>query len=307
MRFRVCKASAHGLGFLYPPHPGFDSAAAAPDWVVEAWEWILRKEAGLPCEMPPWSQLPAMMRFTITTSQVLRALQARQRHLPYCDRVKPFGFIQSPLIDRLTGGHPVGADPDRFTLIGEFSSNPADWFDIEYLNVHDGKSYWLSAPDCRISYEVEATSLGDVVDRYRWHPESKSLGPDGNECAPSTHGLLRRSPVVVDGIRYIGKETNRRWEQGEDISIFDSFTLEYLPNETEKLTTDPDLQRKVRERPIRALAKASGLSTKTVKAARQGKRLRKTTIVKLEKALREFATTQPRSIEGIRFRLDDPE
>lgn len=185
-RVTVCKASAHGLGFLYPPRPGFDSSADAPAWVVEAWGWILRKEAGLPCESPPWFDVPAMMRFTITTPHVLKVLQARQRDLPYCERVKPFGFIQSPLIDRLTGGHPVGADSHRFTLIGPFSSNPSGWFDLTYFNVHDGKPYRLARPGKRISYEAEATSLGDVVDRYRWHPEFKSLAPDGSQCTRKT-------------------------------------------------------------------------------------------------------------------------
>jgi len=48
-----------------------------------------------------------------------------------------------------------------------------------YFNVYDGKSYRLAGPGKRISYEAEATTLGDVVDQYRWHPESKSSAPDG--------------------------------------------------------------------------------------------------------------------------------
>jgi hypothetical protein len=91
--------------------------------------------------------------------------------------------------------------------------------------------------------------------------------------------------VKANELRYIGKETDRRWEQGEEISILDTFTLEYRPDETANLKTDPDLQRKVREHSIRALAEAAGVSTRTVKAARERKRLRKSTIDKLEKAL----------------------
>ncbi len=59
------------------------------------------------------------------------------------------------------------------------------------------------------------------------------------------------------------KETDRRWEQGEEISILDTFTLEYSPNETENQTTDPGLQRKLHGPAIRAVAKAAGVSTKT--------------------------------------------
>jgi hypothetical protein len=117
-------------------------------------------------------------------------------------------------------------------------------------------------------------------------------------------------PMCDEGyyLRYIGKEADRRWEQGEDISILDTFTLEYRPNETEHLTIDPDLQIKICEWPIRPLASAAGVSTRTVKAAREGKRLRQSTIEKLEKALRSglpLKKTRTRSAE-IRFTLDDP-
>ncbi len=39
-----------------------------------------------------------MMRFTITTPEVFKVIQARQSKLPYRDRVKPLNFIQSPVI-----------------------------------------------------------------------------------------------------------------------------------------------------------------------------------------------------------------
>jgi hypothetical protein len=283
--FNVIKASAHGLGFLYPPRPEFDSSADAPAWVVEAWEWILRKAAGLPCETPSWFDLPAMMRFTMTTPQVLKVLQSRQRELPYRDRTKPFNFILSPMIDRLTGGHPIGTDPQRFTLIGSFSSNASEWRREAYTNVHDGKVYRLAEPEKRMPYEAEPQTYGDVVSRYRWHPEFKSQAPDGNNCTTQTRGLLRRTPVTADGFRYIGKETDRRWEQGEHFSVLDPATFEYRPKETERLVTDPVLQRSIRQVSIRALAKAAGVSDKTVKAARSGKRLRKSTADKLRKGL----------------------
>ena len=106
----VEKASAHGLGFLIPAEDGVTQSDDTPIWVVEAWEWILREVFGLPNSEPSWFPLPAMMRFTITTPEVLRVLQSRQKGLPYRDRAKPSNFIVSPVIDPL-GGYPVGADP----------------------------------------------------------------------------------------------------------------------------------------------------------------------------------------------------
>jgi hypothetical protein len=79
----------------------------------------------------------------------------------------------------------------------------------------------------------------DVVREYRWHPEAKSLGPDGSKCKARTAGLLKRTPVIAAReFATIGKETNRRWEREEDISLLESDVIEYRPNETEKLVTD---------------------------------------------------------------------
>ncbi len=281
----VKKASAHGLGFLYPPRPEFDSSAEAPVWVVAAWDWIIRKTLGLSCDIPSWFDLPAMMRFTVTTPEVLRVLQARQRSLPYRDRTKPFNFVLSPIIDRLTGGYPIGADPNRFTLVTPFTSDTSTWAEVPYVNVHDGKTYKLACFAKRMPYEAEAKSYGDVVSRYRFHPEAKSSAPGGNPCTSRTHGILQRTPVTADCFRYIGKETDTRWEQGEDFNMLDSKILEYRANETERLTTDVLLQRELRRVSIRALARAAGVSDKTVKAARKGNRLRKSTIGRLKAAL----------------------
>lgn len=82
--------------------------------------------------------------------------------------------------------------------------------------------------------------------------------------------MLQRTPVTAEGFRYIGKETDRRWEQGEDISMLDPHVLEYRPNETARLTTDPNLQRNARQVSIRDLAEVAEVSEKTVKAARRG-------------------------------------
>ena len=47
------------------------------------------------------------------------------------------------------------------------------------------------------------------------HPEAKSLAPDGTACAPETTGLLKRARMIAGDIRYVGKETDRKWEEGE--------------------------------------------------------------------------------------------
>jgi hypothetical protein len=135
-------------------------------------------------------------------------------------------------------------------------------------------------------YQAEPKTYGEVVSQYRWHPEAKSLAPDSKPCTSDTEGLLVRTPVTAEDFRYIGKETDRRWQQGEDMSMLDPHLTEYHANETARLVTDPVLRRDARRMSIRALAKAAGVSERTVKAARKGQRLRESTVDKLKKAQR---------------------
>jgi hypothetical protein len=283
---RIENPKAHGLGYLYPPKQGYDLVVDAPIWIREAWEWLLHEVLGLPLREIPWFESPAMMRFTITTPEVLKVLQTRQAHLPYRDRVKPCNFVQSPIINHV-GGHPIGTDPNHLTLIAPFSSDPSRWYKRQYVNVHDGKLHRLGQPGKRLPSQAEPKTFGDVVAQYRWHPEAKSLGPDGKQCGPRTEGLLIRTPVTAEiPFRYIGKETDRRWEQGEDISMLDSKIVEYSPNETARLVCDSELQQLVRHVSIRKLARAARVPANTVKAARRGDRLQRSTVNKLRKALK---------------------
>jgi hypothetical protein len=93
--------------------------------------------------------------------------------------------------------------------------------------------------------------------------------------------LLSRTPVVVGEFVYIGKETDRRWEKGEEISILNSKITIYQLNETRRLGTDVLLQQRIRQVSIRKLAREARVSVNTVKAARRGNRLQKTTITRL--------------------------
>jgi hypothetical protein len=46
---------------------------------------------------------------------------------------------------------------------------------------------------------------------------AKSLCPDGEPCKADTRGLLGRSHIVAGKHRRIGKEHDRRWEEGDDL------------------------------------------------------------------------------------------
>ncbi len=43
---------------------------------------------------------------------------------------------------------------------------------------------------------------------------------DGSPCTAETRGLLKRAHIIAGEIRYIGKETDSKWEEGDEISVF---------------------------------------------------------------------------------------
>jgi hypothetical protein len=79
-----------------------------------------------------------------------------------------------------------------------------------------------------------------------------SLGPDGEPCRAGTRGLLGRSHIIAGRHRRIGKESDRRWEEGDDLESLLSVPLEYeQPGEQAE---DPSLAR-ASERLIRLVKK----------------------------------------------------
>ena len=65
-------------------------------------------------------------------------------------------------------------------------------------------------------------SMRDVVIDYTEHPETKSLGTDGQPCAEKTTGLLRRRHVRPSWVQHIGKEANRFEDvEGRDVPEWD--------------------------------------------------------------------------------------
>jgi len=59
------------------------------------------------------------------------------------------------------------------------------------------------------------------ADAVRLSSPERSLGMQVHR------GLLRRAHITAGELRYIGKETNRKWEEGDDISVLEFKTTEY--------------------------------------------------------------------------------
>jgi len=74
---------------------------------------------------------------------------------------------------------------------------------------------------------VFPSQFAHLVIQYQQHPEAKSLAPDGTACGAETNGLLQRAHVIAGEIRYIGKETDRKWEEEDEISVVEFAATEY--------------------------------------------------------------------------------
>jgi len=270
----IVKASGHGLGYLYPPTDGL-SDADTPTWIWEAWDWLLRKEFGFTSNEPEWLDYPALMRMTVTSPNVLRG------HRP--EWLAPFNFFFFPLVSEL-GGYPAECDRSNFRFIVPFTKDRTKWDNLMGINLHDGLSYAMEMAPSVKQDKILPESLRIMLRLYPCRPESKSLAPDGSPCIAETQGLLKRASIVAGEIVPVGKETDRRWEEGEDIEMLDFKVPEYREG-GDMVVADQALRDEITRRGVRPLMRATKLSQHTIEAIRGGKPVRRRTLERLQGVL----------------------
>ena len=255
---KIIDPKAHGIGFLYPPADSPENwQESVPKWIFEFWDCIVRDALHLKRKEPNWLDRPQMMRLTITTCNVLEMLGDWKI-------ARPYNFIFLPTVDPFLA-YPFPKEPnENILLICPFSSNQGKWFDLECVNVHTGKEYKLL--NCRNQTQnipqnaVFPSQFARLLLQYQRHPEAKSLAPDGAACQPETTGLLKRAHVIAGDIRYVGKETDRKWEEGEDVSVLEFTATEY--GRRKKVLATEEIKNKIREIGINRCARKSGFDRK---------------------------------------------
>ena len=122
-----------------------------------------------------------------------------------------------------------------------------------------------------------------ILHNYLSKAEVKSLAPDGTPCNGATQGLLLRAKIIAGELVPVGKETDRRWEQGEDPSMMDSGIHVYEKREKWSLLT---LRRGKNGLSIglRRLMRESKLSQEPVSKAIKGKPVRRQTLSTIRQA-----------------------
>jgi hypothetical protein len=211
------KASGHGLGYLFAPketkRDKRRDEEEAPEWIREAWDYLLRKELALTLKEPPWLDLPAMMGMVLTTPNVLKNRRP--------EWLGPFNFFLFPIIPEKLGGYPAGFDKSNFLFITPMESDRTRWRSLIGINLFDRQTYQISMLPSETQGKVVPDSFRIILNQYLKKEEAKSLSPDGRPCTEMTRGLLGRTRIFAREIIPVGKETDRKWEHGGDPSMLD--------------------------------------------------------------------------------------
>jgi len=197
-------------------------------------------------------QSPAM-RIAISTPNVMVVLRRSDRA-----RARPYNFAMSPVLVNLSGS--------RRTLLAPFETNSALWGSMLFIDIHDGSVHQLNEP----TVAGFPQTFDIIFSQYCRHPEAKSLAPNLGLCEGGSQGLLKVYPVMASGFQLIGKETERGWEQAEDVSTILPSLVRYGAHCS--IANEPLRERLVRV-PLKMLQYETGLSRHTIIRARHGKRV----------------------------------
>jgi hypothetical protein len=271
----IRKASGHGLGYLLAPKEratdGDDAhdEEETPDWVLEAWEYLLRKEFRHRAKAPDWLGLPAMMRMVLSSPNVMRNRRP--------EWLAPFNFFLFPIISDVGAGYPAGFDKSSFQFIAPAEADRKKWRELKGINLFDGRTYQISMVPDPSQRKVTPDSFQIILNGYLGKLELKSRAPDGKPCEAETKGLLRRATIVAKNVIPVGKETDRHWEQGEDPSMLDPKIQIY--GRTGKLVVaDKQEREEWRKIGFRNLMRATKLTQKAISSILSGRGVRRQTM-----------------------------
>ena len=273
-QLKIIDPKAHGLGYLHPPEDKRDDES---HWTFAAWDWLLRNALGLPSVEPSWFNRPAMMQIAMSTPHVLKRLNKISR---------PYSFVLCPLVDRISG-YPAGIDREQFTLVTPFTKKRENWPKADYINIYDGKQYSLALEQTPQLEKVIPQTFGYILRLYPLHPEYKSLAPDGSPCNSNTRGLLQRMHVIARQSHYIGKETDRKWDQGGDLSLL-MFKPAQFDETGNMVVADPELIEELKAISLKELARVSGVDRNTIRKLLRVLPIRRLTLRRIRVAIQTY-------------------
>jgi len=252
--------SEHGLGHLLNPS---DPESDDRDWIRQIWLSLVRQEKGGSRVFPEFQSRPAVGRTAISSPAVMRPLEQLNEGRQYRDQVKPFNFLTSCQVKPL--GHPVGIDPERFHLIAPYQTDSTQWTKMEWRDQYSGHLFNITTVGHHGDrHTARVKSYEDVLQEYEFHPESKCADAAGVPCGKQTIGLLQRRHIQIDGIKYIGKESNNLEEvEAGLIHSAENVYTEYPDPRRDEWHTK--ILPALRNLPQALIVRVTGLSPTTVK------------------------------------------
>lgn len=127
-----------------------------------------------------------------------------------------------------------------------------------------------------------------MIWRHFLHPEDKSLSPDGAFCNAYTRGPLLRRPVEASiPLIPIGKEIERRSQEGEDIGVLDNVgPVRYARRKSANTRpADAALKQRARRFAKKLLRRESGVSQHAIDRFLDGERIHPATRKKFANAV----------------------
>lgn len=179
------------------------------------------------------------------------------------------------------------------TLVAPASKHPEEWLTREYTEIHSGETVKLGSE--YNGKTLTPQTLSSIIWRHFLHPEDKSLSPAGQFCNAYTRGLLLRRPVAaISPLTPIGKEIERRSQEGEDIGALDSVgPVRYHARKTANTRpADAALIQRASRFPKRLLRRESGASQHAVDRFFRGERIHPGTRKKLALTVEELERRQ---------------
>ena len=246
-----------------------------------------------PAKAPPWLDIPQMMRLTITTYNVLEMLGEWKI-------ARPYNLLLLPMVDPTFGYAFYRRANEKVLLVADFSSHQERWLEHGCVNIHSGKKYKMV--DCTKEknppYNVVFPSqFARLLIEYQEHPEAKSLAPDGGPCGAETSGLLRRAHITAGEFRYVGKETDRKWEEGDDITVLNFKATEF--GRSKKVTADISIADGICAIGIRKTMALTKMSQHTIEKLIRGKTVKRKTHDHVLKAIQVTNEDEERTSQAV--------
>ncbi len=252
----VRKYSEHGLGAYEDPRDPSTGKRIAK-WERAVWEYLVGRALSQPVELPEWAHQTALTQVRISTPEQLRWFEVYNQTAsgtpkPYEEAVKPFNFLGHAMPKPLTS-LPVGTDPAHFCLVAPAGERR------RFVNRHE--------PDGSVhvaGIDFTPKTYADLIEAYDLHPERKFAGPDGRPCTAGTRGLLHDLPVLVAGIKHVGKEGNELEAHRAGLVTEGERQLEYHDSFYD------DLARVLRDMGTADLAQQTGYDRSMVRRLKRG-------------------------------------